>query len=292
MMHGSMLRAAEAIHMSQPACSKLLNQLEVITGGALFTRHARGMAATAEGRAFVEHGRVALREIRAAEEAVAALRSGLRGTVRLGTEATSAAGLVPRAVAMMQQQTPGVVVAVELAFSEVLVRNVLEGSLDVAVARLGSHTDAVALWHEALLPSPHVLAAGARHDLFDRQATEWPTLLEQSWVLPPEGNVMRASLALFLRRHGFDLPRRVVETAALPVTVALLEQGGFIAPMPQAIVPPVGTYVGLRCLPVSLSLDLPNAAIVTRREVPSPVLKAIVDALRACAARPPDVLQG
>ena len=44
--HGSMLRAADALHMSQPACSKLLHQLELLAGSSLFTRHARGMAPT------------------------------------------------------------------------------------------------------------------------------------------------------------------------------------------------------------------------------------------------------
>ncbi len=280
--HGSMLRAAGALNMSQPACSKLLHQLELLTGGSLFTRHVRGMAPTAEGEAFVRHARAALREIRQAGEAVAALRAGMSGTIRLGTEATSATGLVPRAIALLQRRTPGVVVAVELAFSERLVRGVLDRSLDVAIARLGSRADEAALRHESLPPAPHVLAAGVGHDLIGGRSPGWPRLLEQSWVLPPEGNVMKASLALFLRQRGLDLPRRVVETAALPVTVALLQEGAFIAPLPRAIVPPVGTYAGLRRLPVTLPLDLPHAAIVTRRETPSPVLAALLDCLRTC----------
>ena len=280
--HGSMLRAADALHMSQPACSKLLHQLELLAGGHLFIRHARGMAPTAEGEAFVRYARAALREIRQAGEAVAALRAGLTGTIRLGTEATSATGLVPRAVALLQRRTPGVVVAVDLAFSEALVRGVLDRSLDVAIARLGSRMDEAALRHETLPPAPHVLAAGVGHDLVGGRSPGWQRLLEQSWVLPPEGNVMRASLALFLRQRGLDLPRRVVETAALPVTVALLEEGAFIAPLPRAIVPPVGTYAGLRRLPVTLPLNLPDAAIVTRRETSSPILAALLDCLRTC----------
>lgn len=280
--HGSMLHAAAALHMSQPACSKLLHQLELLAGGSLFTRHARGMAPTAEGEAFVRHARAALREIRQAGEAVVALRAGLAGTIRLGTEATSATGLVPRAVALLQRRTPGVVVAVELSFSELLVRGVLDRSLDVAIARLGSRADEAALRHETLPPAPHVLAAGVGHDLVGGRSPGWPKLLDQSWVLPPEGNVMRASLALFLRERGLDLPRRVVETAALPVTIALLQEGAFIAPLPRAIVSPVSSYAGLRRLPVTLPLNLPDAAIVTRRETPTPVLAALLDCLRTC----------
>ncbi|MBV8520595.1 MAG: LysR family transcriptional regulator, partial [Acetobacteraceae bacterium] len=41
--HRSVLRASHALHMTQPACSKLLTQLEQVLGVALFERHARGI---------------------------------------------------------------------------------------------------------------------------------------------------------------------------------------------------------------------------------------------------------
>jgi DNA-binding transcriptional LysR family regulator len=270
--------------MSQPACSKLLHELEELAGAALFTRHARGMVATAEGEAFVRHARGALTEIGRATEALSALQTGLMGTVAIGTEATSATGIVPRAIKLMKERYPMVTVSAELAFSETLVQGVRSGRFDLVVARLGSLADEAELDHEPLPPSSHVLAVRREHPLVSQQTVTWPQLLEQSWILPPAGNVMRTSLALLLRRRGLELPRRVVETAALPITISLVQQTDFVAPLPEQV---VSDYAGaqlLAALPTPLRLRLRSASIVTRREPPSLTLSAMRLALQECAS--------
>ena len=282
--HGSMLRAAQALALSQPACSKLLRQLEELTGARLFARRPRGMTPTPEGEAFVRHARLALGEIARANEAVGALRAGLAGTVALGTEATAATDLVPRAIALLKARYPSVTVSIELAFSERLIRDLRAGRLDVVIARPGSLADEVELDHDPLPPSEHVLAVRAAHPLLAGPSPPWPELLDHSWILPPAGNVMRTSLAGHLRERGFDLPRRLVETAALPVVTALLLQSDFVAPLPSGVVRDHASHGLLAALPVQLALRLPSARLLYRRERPSPTLTAILEALREAAA--------
>src|ERR1700736_3666308 len=66
--HRSVLRAAEAAHMTQPAASKMLGGLESALGVALFERDARGAAATSYGDILVPHARAVLADMSRAQE--------------------------------------------------------------------------------------------------------------------------------------------------------------------------------------------------------------------------------
>ena len=282
--HRSVLRASQALNMAQPTASKLLHQLETMLGAPLFVRHPRGVALTESGEILLRHARVALAELRHAHDSLAALRTGLAGHVRIGTEATSATGLVPRAVALLKRRFPKVTVGIELAFSEVLVERLRMGTLDIAVARLGSIQDEAELNHEKLAPTSHAVVARAGHPLLLDGPPTWSELQQQCWVLPPPGNVMRAGVALLFRRHRLGLPTQVVETAALPVIIALLQASDMVAPLPTEAVQPYCDRGQLAVLPLVLDLRLGNANILTRREPLMPTASAMLNALREIAS--------
>src|SRR5690606_27417740 len=76
-------RAAAALHISQPAASKLLQQAEDTFGMALFERHARGMTPTPHGEILIRYARRMLTDFGFVREEMVALSSGLRGTLRV-----------------------------------------------------------------------------------------------------------------------------------------------------------------------------------------------------------------
>jgi DNA-binding transcriptional LysR family regulator len=78
--HGSFTRAAEALHVSQPALSRAITALEEQIGAALFHRVGRSVSLTSAGEVFVESARPVLRELsvlNASLNAVAELKAGL-----------------------------------------------------------------------------------------------------------------------------------------------------------------------------------------------------------------------
>jgi DNA-binding transcriptional LysR family regulator len=283
--HRSVLRAAQALHMTQPAASKLLHQLETTVGVALFVRHARGVEPTAYGEILVRHARAALAELRNAQDEVSALRSGLSGQVAIGTEATSATTLVPRAVALLKQRFPRVSVSIELAFSEMLVSLLRTGKLDIAVARLQNVQELAELHYEPLADTPHAMVARARHPLAGQRRLWWRDLALQTWVVPPQGNVLRSCLTLLFLEQDLAFPKQVVETAALPVIISLLEISDMVAPLPTEVARPhCGGSGPLALLPIRLDLRLGPAGIVTRRDQSlSPGAQAMLRTLREVA---------
>ena len=81
----SVLRAAEAANMTQPAASKLLAEMEHLLGVPLFDRHARGVEPTWYGQVLIRRARAALSEIGRAHDEIAALASGRMGQAAIGT---------------------------------------------------------------------------------------------------------------------------------------------------------------------------------------------------------------
>jgi len=283
---GSVLHAAEAAHMTQPAASRLLHTIEDALGVRLFERHSRGVVTTPYGEVLVRHARAVLAEFKQAHEEVEALASGIAGEVRIGTAVTSATDLVPLAVAQLNTRYPRVRVEVELGFSEALVAQVLERKLDIAIARLHPSRELAGIDFASLGEEPHGMIARTRHPLARGKSLDLADLTGQTWVLPPRGNVLRDRLTVLFLQKGIDLPRQVVETSALPVITSLLRISDMVAPLAIEVVRPYFETRLLIQLPLRLDLRLGAAGIVTRHgHELSPGAQAMMIELRAVASR-------
>ena len=282
----SILRAAEAANMTQPAASKLLAELEDTLGVALFVRHARGVEPTGYGDVLVRHARNALMELRQAQEEIADLKAGVTGHASIGTVVTSATSLVPMAVAELKAKSPCILVNIEMDFSEVLVRQLLAGKLDIVVARIYHPEGLAELNFEPFGEEPHAMYARASHPLVRKRGLGLTDLVGQTWVLPPRGNVLRDRLTVLFLEERLELPKQVVETASLPVIISLLQLSEMVSALPSEVVRPYCESGVLKRLPINLDLRLGEAGIITRRDQElSPGAQAMLGALRAVVAR-------
>lgn len=281
----SVLRAAEAAFLTQPAASKLLTGLEDALGVALFTRHARGVEPTPYGEILVRHARNALAELRQAHEELTAARSGLAGDVSIGTAVTSATDLVPMAVVALKDKYPRININIELGFSEALVRMLLERRLDIVIARVHNSKGIEGLDFQALAEDPHGVVARIDHPLARKRGLTLRDLADQTWILPPPGNVLRDRLTELFLAKRLDLPHQVVETASLPIIISLLRTSEMVAPLATEVAGPYCESGILTMLPLKLDLRLGPAGIITLREHrPSPAANAMLTVLREAAA--------
>ena len=282
----SILRAAEAANMTQPAASKLLAELEDTLGVALFVRHARGVEPTWYGEVLLRRARNALMELRQAQDEIADLKSGLTGHASIGTVLTSATSLVPMAVAELKAGNPRLLVNIEMDFSEVLVRQLLGGKFDMVVARIYQPERLAELNFEAFGEEPHAMYARANHPLVRKRGLRLAELVGQTWVLPPRGNVLRDRLAVLFLEQRLELPKQVVEASSLPLIISLLQMSEMVSALPSGVVRPYCESGVLKQMPIKLDLRLGEAGIVTRRDQElSPGALAMLAVLRAVAAR-------
>jgi DNA-binding transcriptional LysR family regulator len=126
-------RAAERMHMGQPALSELIQRLERELGTPLFTRTTRRVALTGAGSELLGRAKVILDETAAAKAAVRRIAAGDVGTVRVGITPPAAPVLVPYLRDALSAQSPGIELRIQRMWLPHLTRAIADGTIDVAI---------------------------------------------------------------------------------------------------------------------------------------------------------------
>jgi DNA-binding transcriptional LysR family regulator len=160
-------RAADRLHLAQPALSQQVRKLEVELGVDLLHRSRRGVALTSAGAVFLDEARRLLRHADEAARTARNARTGAAGRIRLGHLADSVPESLLRAIAAFAARHPGVEIVPETMASRRGVEDVRSGRLDLAVIGLPAPVDGLkvtplATEHAvAAVPDRHLLSGGA-----------------------------------------------------------------------------------------------------------------------------------
>ncbi len=263
--HGSILHAAQAAHLTQPAASKLLADLEHALGVKLFDRLPRGVAPTWYGEVMIRRAGAALAELDAGHQEVMELLSGLSGRVAVGSVLTPSTTLLPAAVVMLKARQPRVHVAITVDTSKLMTQQLRSGELDLVIGRVLDSESAAQLSFEPLTDEPHRLIVRAGHPLAGRSDLNLQALAGQAWILPPGGSILRDRLTALFLSAGLDQPQQAVETLSLPVVTSLLVRSDMVVALPEELVRPYLDTGLLTVLDVDLGLRMDAYGIVTRR---------------------------
>lgn len=279
--HASIVNAAKAARLTQPAASRLISDLEHVLGVQLFERMARGVQPTWAGRMLIRRAGVALAEMDAAHFEIAQLLSGLGGRVEIGSVLTPATGMLARAIKIFKSRCVRVSLVVDLATSKSMVERLLDGQLDIVLGRILDTEAVPALTFEPICDEEHKIVVRKDHPLAGRQDLTLPELVEQSWIVPPTGSIFRDRLTALFLSEGLDPPAETVETLALPLIVSLLSTTDMVVALPEAMVQQQLDSGEFVLLPFDLGLRMDVYGIITRRgHVLSPGAEAMLEAIR------------
>lgn len=282
--HGSILHAALAAHLTQPAASKLLGELEHALGVPLFERLPRGVQATRYGEVMIRRAGAALAELDAAHQEVMELQSGLSGRVAIGSVLTPSTGLLPEAIQRLKRTHARVQVAITVDTSKVLIQRLRAGELDLVIGRVLDADSVDELGFEPITDEPHSLIVRAGHPLLERSTLQLADLQREAWIMPPPGSILRDRLTALFLSAGLDQPIETVETLALPVVTTLLSQSDRIVALPEELVQSHLDAGVLAVLPFDPGLRMDVYGIVTRRQHQlSPGAEAALQTLREVA---------
>jgi DNA-binding transcriptional LysR family regulator len=196
--HGHFARAAEAVHLSQPALSRSIQALESGLGCVLVDRHSRGISLTAHGQLVLEHARRLLAGSQALSNAVSQLGNLASGEVRLGAGPYPAARLVPQAMGNFAERFPRVRLHLLIDNWQQLRRRLLDDEIELFVADIRElHADPQ-LHIEPLRVHPGVLFCHPQHPLLQRQPLKVHDLLGY----PLAGTQLPDEVTSALRRMG------------------------------------------------------------------------------------------
>ena len=278
-------RAAEELHMTQPAASKQIKDLEEMLDVRLFDRLPRGMEPTIYGETMIRHARMALTSLALAHDDIVALKAGLVGQVEVGVIMSPAMALLPRAVARIKEQAPQLRIGVQLEPSNVLLDKLQRGTLDFMIGRILEKEDSTGLIYEELTEEPACAVVRPGHVLLDRKDLQLKDMAERPWILPPQGSILRHRFDMMFRRAGLAPPANVVDTTALLLITALLQQTDSLHVMPQEVAQYYESLNVLRILPIELPCKMDAFGIIRQQDhLLSPGADLLLKAVRAAAA--------
>ncbi|KVK81742.1 LysR family transcriptional regulator [Burkholderia sp. MSMB1498] len=231
---GSLGRAADALHVTQPALSRILKRLEDQIGAPLFERHSKGVQLTAIGEALLPHATLLQHEARHAREEIDALRGLAKGTIKVGAVGSIASLVLPVAIGRVLDRWPNLRVEIVEGVWDRLVDALLKHEIDVALSTRVPDTDDIVgipecRWddvsHVVAAPDHPLRAAPAPLTLADTRAARW--------AIPPRGTAPYEQMRAAFDAQGLAPPDIAVETRSVTALKSLVAHAGFLSWMAE-----------------------------------------------------------
>ncbi len=198
---GSFRAAAEAMHLSQPALSQHVAEVERELGTHLFDRLGRKIALTEAGRILEEHALRLFASLASAREAVADLGGLKRGSLVIGASTTPGIYVLPGIIAAFQKTYPGVALSLRIENSALIEEQIRGNEVDLGVVgghalRLGEECVAAGLLDELVLIVP------PSHPWARRREVQPGQLRDQRLLIREEGSATRQLTERALQQAG------------------------------------------------------------------------------------------
>jgi len=230
--HLSFTRAAAALHVSQPALSQQVRQLEESLGTTLFDRSGRTTRLTDAGEVYLRYAKRAAQELQEAKRAIDDLGDLSRGSLRVGVTPTFTSYLVGPLVEAFHGRYPNITLVVREIAQEAMEELLLADEVDVGIAfDNGHHLDLEA---QALLVETLALVVGKRHPLATTASIGLEALNSESLILLSAEFAMREQIDSYCRQHNIR-PHVQVEANTISALIEVVSRTKLSTLLPATI---------------------------------------------------------
>ncbi|MGH8735909.1 MAG: LysR substrate-binding domain-containing protein [Burkholderiales bacterium] len=203
-------RAAREMHLTPPAVSIQLKQLEQHVGLPLFEQMGHRMHLTRAGEELLRHSRIVLRQLREAEEAVNALKGAGGGELHIAV-ASTAKYFAPKLLAEFRRIHPEVKVRLTVNNREALVRELSENNVDLALmGRAPRGLDTIAA---SFARHPLAVIAAPEHTFARRRRLALADLGGESFLIREQGSGTRNAMERMFAEYRFQ-PAEMIEMSS------------------------------------------------------------------------------
>lgn len=226
-------RAAERLHLAQPALSQSIRQLESHLGATLFTRTTRQVSLTPAGEFLLEEARRILDAVDASAVGVQRISEGRRGLARIGFTGTAVFSQLPAIARAIERDLPDIDLEVHAdQLTPQLCDGLREGRIDLAVLRPPATGEAITV--RGIAVEPLVLALPSDHRLVEEPEIAMVDLRAEGFVLyASKDSAVNEAVQRACRAAGFT-PRRDHVAPGTAVLLALVAAGLGIGLVPES----------------------------------------------------------
>lgn len=204
----SFVRAAESLHLTPPAVTMQVKELELQLGMKLFERQGRQVSLTTVGEYFLVYVRRMLATLKDADDAMARFLKLESGVLNLGMVGT-AKYFVPRLLTRFREEHPGIELRLHQGINrEQLVTLLQHGEVDLAI--MGRPPTEMAMRAEPFAAHPHVFVAPPKHPILGIDRPAVSALADRPLIVREPASGTRALMNRFFQDHRFE-PRIAME---------------------------------------------------------------------------------
>jgi DNA-binding transcriptional LysR family regulator len=221
---GSFSLAAQKLHLTQPAVSKRVAQLEQQLDIDLFDRIGRNISMTEAGQALLPHAKAVQHELRAAEQSVRDLAGDVAGQLRLATSHHIGLHRLPPLLSYFSKAFPAVQIDIDFMDSEQAYELIMKGVVELAVVTLAPTTEAniitLPIWKD---PLDFMVQVG--DELLQQPILDLKTLSTHPAILPGLNTYTGQIVKNLFDQHGLQLQvsmaTNYLETVRMMASVGL-----------------------------------------------------------------------
>lgn len=257
--HQSFTRAATALHVSQPALSQQIKQLEESLDVQLFDRSGRTTRLTDAGEIYLRYARRALQDLKAGQRALHDVQELSRGSLRLAMTPSFMAYLMGSLVASFHARHPGIMLTVREMSQEQMEALLNDDELDVGIAFDEVHSPDIEA--RMLLMETLALVVGKKHPYARKRSIAPSALGDEALVLLSGEFATRDQVERYFRQHQVR-PHVSIEVNSISAVVEIVRRTRLSTLLPAAI---ARENKELAAIPLE-SMPLERAAVILSRK--------------------------
>ena len=281
---GTLTEAATRLHMTQPAMSHWLAEMEALVEAPLIIR-GRRLELTLAGELMKQLAISVLGDVAKTGQALNAAAQGKSSCLRIGTVWAGVASLLPRTVACFQQEHPDVSITVTEAPFSNLLEQLARKELDIAVGMLDARAYQGQLVHEILFEDDICIVVGRGSPLWgDTSLHTLKSLADRQWITPQKSTAMRSQLDAAFVDAGIAWITPKVETSAITTLITLLHHGDYIGACSEAMTQVQMVRGTLHRIKIDRRVKFGSVGIVWNKETPSSTVNEFITTAKLMAS--------
>lgn len=280
----SVAKAADILHVSQPAVTKTIRELEEALGVAVLERDGRGIRLTRYGEVFLRHAGAALTALRQGMDSVSQELFDAAPPVRIGALPTVSTRIMPRAMSMFLAEKTGSRTKIITGENAVLLEQLRVGDLDLVVGRLAAPEKMTGFSFEHLYSEQVVFVVRSGHPLLAGGQSIFDGFADYPVLMPTRGSIIRPYVEQFLIANGVaNLPTQV-ETVSDAFGRAFVRQSDAIWIISKGVVAGEIADGFLAALPIDTTETRGPVGLTIRADtIPSLPLSVLMQTIRQAA---------
>jgi DNA-binding transcriptional LysR family regulator len=271
-------KAAEVIQITQPAATKLIQELESILGAQLFTRDRKGMWLTQYGGVFKRHASTLMADLAQMHREIKQLQKGEVGQIRLGFVPSLDPELLSTAISNSLTKFPEIQIRTFEGSTNELLASMGRNELDLILGRILNLKIANQYAMHPIYKESFAIVCGAKSLHKNKAGINWEQLSMGQWILPALQTPFREMIDNLFTQHGVLRPNVVVESSSFEKIQKLIINTELLGILPANLAIEGQKNKTLRLLKSDLGKNFAPISLIYRKDIEiSPVTQKFID---------------